>query len=278
MSLVRVVTDSTADVPPDVAERLGITVVPAYIQLGNTSYRDGNGLSREELYSRMPDMQVVPTTAVPPAHEFASVFRKLAEDTDEIVAVTLAATLSGMYSVARLAAQEITNAKVHVVDSLQVTMGLGWMVIAAAEAAAKGRSAEEITGLLEEMKPRVRVYAVLDTLRFLRQSGRVSWARAKAAQILQVKPILEVYMGQVGSVGQTRTRRRALDRLIELVREAGKIERLAVIHTLAPDLEDLRQRLAGLPSPKKLLTSAATTIIGAHVGPRALGVALVASK
>ena len=214
MSVVRVVTDSTADVPPDVAERLGITVVPAYIQVGNSTFRDGKGLSREELYARMSEMQITPTTSVPPAHEFASAFRELAEEADEIVAITVAATLSGMCSVAQLAAREITNAEVHVLDSQQVTMGLGWMVIAAAEAAAKGLCAADILRLVEKMKPRVRVYAALDTLRFVRHSGRVSWARTKAAQLLRVKPILEVYLGRVSSVGQTRTRKRALDRLV----------------------------------------------------------------
>jgi DegV family protein with EDD domain len=275
---VRIVTDSTSDVPPDVAERLGITVVPAYIQVGNTSYQEGKGLTREELYASMPEMQVTPTTSVPPAHEFTAAYRSLAEETDEIVVITLASTLSGMYSVAQLGAQEIANAKIHVVDSLQVTMGLGWMAIAAAEAAAQGSSAGDILKLLEDMKPRVRVYAMLDTLHFLRRGGRVSWARAKAVQLLRVKPILEVHMGEVGNAGQTRTRRRALDLLVDLAQAGGKPERVAVIHTLAPELDEFCQRLASLYPAKELLTAAATTIIGAHAGPSALGVALVGRK
>ncbi len=278
MSRVRIITDSTSDVPPKVAERLHITVVPAYVQVGNRSYRDdGTGINREEFYARLPTMPVVPTTAVPPAHEFATAYRSLVGEADEVIAIVIATSLSGMYNVARLGAREVPELKVHVVDSGQVTMGLGWMAIAAAEAAADGQSAEEILALVENMKPRVHVYAMLDTLEYLRRSGRVSWVRAKAAQVLRIKPIVEVLLGRVSDFGRTRTRRRAIERLVALARTGGRLERLAVLHTCAPEVQDLRRRLADLCSPKQLLTVAVTTIIGTHVGPRGLGVAAVTS-
>lgn len=281
MSRVRIVTDSTSDVPPDMAARLRITVVPAYVQIGNHSYRDGRvsaGLSREEFYSQLPTMPVVPTTAVPPADEFAAAYRSLTPEADEVIAIVVAADLSGMYNVAHLGAREVPDLKVHVVDSGQTTMGLGWMAVAAAEAAAEGRNAQEILTLLEDMKRRVRVYAMLDTLEYLRRSGRVSWARAKAAQVLHIKPIVELLLGQVRDVGRTRTRRRAIERLVELTRALGPVERLAILHTYAPEIDVLRHRLADLCSPKQPLTVAVTTIIGAHVGPEALGVAAVIAK
>lgn len=278
MSRVRILTDSTSDVPPEVAARLCVTVVPAYVQIGNRSYRDdGTGLSREEFYAQLPMMPAVPTTAVPPAHEFATAYHSLVGEADEVIAIVVSTSLSGMYNVAHLGAQEVPELKVHVVDSGQVTMGLGWMVIAAAEAAADGQSAQEILALVEDMKPRVRVYAVLDTLEYLRRSGRVSWARAKTAQVLRIKPIMEVLLGKVRDVGRTRTRRRAIERLVELARAKGPLERLAILHTYAPEVEDLRRRLANLCSPKQLLTVAVTTIIGTHVGPRGLGVAAVSA-
>lgn len=278
MNPVRILTDSTSDVPPEVAARLRITVVPAYVQIGNRSYRDGAGLSREEFYAQLPTMPVVPTTSVPPAHEFTTAYRSLTAETNEVIAIVISANLSGMYNVAHLGAQETPELKVHVVNSGQVTMGLGWMVIVAAEAAAEGKSAQEILALIEGMKPRVRVYAALDTLEYLRRSGRVSWARAKVAQLLRIKPIVEVLLGKVKDAGRTRTRRRAIDRLVELTRALGPLERLAILHTYAPELEDLRCRLADLYAPRHLLTVAATTIIGAHVGPRGLGVAAVTAK
>lgn len=278
MSRVRIVTDSTSDLPPQVAARLGITVVPAYVQIANRSYRDvpsAEGLSREEFYAQLPTMASVPTTAVPPAHEFAVAYRGLVGEADEVIAVVVSASLSGMYNVARLGAEEVPELKVHVVDSGQLTMGLGWMVVAAAEAAMESKSAQEILALVEDMKPRVRVYAVLDTLEYLRRSGRVGWARAKAAQVLRIKPIVEVLLGKVSDLGRARTRRRAVEQLIELVRAQAPLERLAILHTCAPDVEELRNRLADLCPLEQIFTVAVTTIIGTHVGPRGLGVAAV---
>jgi DegV family protein with EDD domain len=282
MSRLRIVTDSTSDLPPEVAARLRITVVPAYVQIGNRSYRDdGAGLNREEFYAQLPTMSSVPTTSVPPAHEFAQAYRSLVGEVDEVVTIAVSTSLSGMYNVAHLGAQEVPELKVHVVDSGQVTMGLGWIVIEAAEAAANGKEAEEILALVEDMKPRVRVYAMLDTLEYLCRSGRVSWARAKAAQLLRIKPIIEVLLGQVRNLGRTRTRHRAIEQLVEFVRSLGPLERLAVLHTYAPEMESFRNRLIEstlLRSPEQLLTVAATTIIGAHVGPRGLGVAVVSAE
>jgi DegV family protein with EDD domain len=280
MRQVRILTDSTSDVPPQVAERLRIAVVPAYVQIGNRSYRDApspEGLSRDAFYAQLPTMSDVPTTAVPPAHDFATAYRNLVGETEEVIAIVISANLSGMYNVAHLGARDVPELKVHVVDSEQLSMGLGWMVVAAAEAAADGKSAQEILALVEDMKPRVYVYAMLDTLEYMRRSGRVSWARAKAAQALRIKPIVEVLLGKVKDVGRTRTRRRAIEQLIELVRALGPLEQLAVLHTHALDLQDFRHRLADF-SPGQLTTVAVTTIIGAHIGPRALGVAAVAAR
>jgi len=281
MNRVHILTDSTSDVPREVAERLHITVVPAYIQFGNRSYRDdasSEGLGREEFYAQLPTMPDVPTTAVPSAHDFGTAYRNLAGETDEVIAIIVSASLSGMYDVARLGAQQAPGLKVHVVDSEQITMGLGWMVIAAAEAAADGKSAPEILTMIEEMKPRVHVYAMLDTLEYVRRGGRVSWARAKAAQVLRIKPIMQVARGDIIEQGRTRTRRRAIERLIQLVRALGPLERLAVLHTYAPALERFQSRLADFCSLEQLPPVVVTTIIGAHVGPRALGVAAVAAK
>jgi DegV family protein with EDD domain len=281
MSQVRILTDSTSDIPSEVAARLHITVVPAYVQIGNHSYPDASstmGLSREEFYAQLPAMTDVPTTSVPPAHEFSAAYRSLADVAEEVIAVVIATSLSGMYNVAHLAAQDVPEVRVHVVDSEQVTMGLGWLVIAAAEAAAEGQSAQEILALIEEMKARVRVYAMLDTLEYLHRSGRVNWARAKAAQILRIKPMVEVFLGKVINLGRARTRSRAIGELMARVRAMGPLERLAILHTYPPDLEHFRGQLANLCSSDQLFTVPVTTIIGAHVGPRGLGVAAVTAR
>jgi DegV family protein with EDD domain len=279
MSRIRILTDSTSDIPPDVAARLHITVVPAYVQIGNSSHRDdGTELNRERFYADLPTMPSLPTTSVPPAHEFTAAYRSLMEEADGVIAIVVSTSLSGMYNVAKLGAQDVPGLRIHVVDSGQVTMGLGWQVVAAAEAAAEGKDAQQILALIENMRPRVRVYATLDTLEFIRRSGRVGWARAKAAQMLRIKPTLEVLRGEVRDLGQTRTRRRAIDQLVERTRALGPLERLAILHTYAPEIERFRERLADLCSPKNLLTVTVTTIIGAHVGPRGLGVAAVTTS
>jgi DegV family protein with EDD domain len=278
MSRVRILTDSTSDIPSELAERLKITVVPAYVQMGSLSYRDeptSTGFSREEFYRQLSSMPDVPTTAVPPAHEFAAAYRDLANEAEELVVIVVSTTLSGMYNVAHLAAQDVPDVQIHIVDSEQVTMGLGWLVIAAAEAAAEGKGAREILALIEDMKPRVHVYAMLDTLEYLRRSGRVRWARARAAQILRIKPIVEVFLGKVIDIGRVRTRQRAIDHLLDCVRALGPLERLAILHTYSPDLETFGRRLADLSKTAQLTTVAVTTIIGAHVGPKGLGVATV---
>ncbi len=279
MKRVHILTDSTSDVPPEMAERLRITVVPAYVHVGNRSYRDAPGLSdglgREEFYAQLPSMPDVPTTAVPPIRDFVTAYGDLAGEAEEVIAIVLATALSGMYDVALLGAQQTPGLKVHVVDSEQLSMGHGWIVVAAAKAAAEGKSVPEILALIEDMKPRVHIYAMLDTLEYVRRGGRVSWARAKAAQMLRIKPIMKVIRGNVSEQGRSRTRRRAIEQLIELVRALGPLERLAVIHTYAPDVEEFRHRLADFCPLEQLPTVAVNTIIGAHVGPRGLGVAAV---
>lgn len=278
MSQVHILTDSTSDIPSEVASRLHITVVPAYVQIGDHSYPDGEELDREAFYAHLPKWSNLPTTSVPPIDAFASAYRRLGAEAEEVIAIVVSTTLSGMYNVAQRAVEDVPGLNVHVVDSEQVSLGLGWMVIAAAEAAAKGASVPDILALVEDMKPRMRVYAALDTMEFLRRSGRVSWARAMAAQILRIKPIVEVARGKVENLGLVRTREKAIARLEELTRAIGPLERLAFLHSGAPEIEILYRRLQDLCSPENLITSLTTTIIGAHVGPRGLGIAAVAAR
>jgi DegV family protein with EDD domain len=275
---VRIVTDSTADVPLDIAARWRITVVPAYVQIEGRAYQDGIGLSRDRFYERLPGLRSLPTTAAPSIDEFAHAYQSLANQAKELVVLTVSSTLSSIYNVAQLAARKVREPRVHVVDSHLATMGHGWLAIAAAEAAASGASTDEVLRLVEEMKPRVHVRAALDTLEYVRRGGRVSWARAKAAQILHIKPIVSLVAGGVQEQGRTRTMHQAIERLVEFVRGLGPLERLAVLHTATPEVEGLRQRLEDLFSPAELLTIVATTAIGTHVGPRAVGVAAVTAR
>jgi DegV family protein with EDD domain len=279
MSPVHIVTDSTADIPPELAADLGITVVPAYVQIGTRSYRDGIDLSREEFYAQLPTMEITPTTAVPPMEDFGTTFQRLRARADGVVAITVSGRLSGMYSVATMAARDVPGGQdIRVVDSGQTSMGLGLIVIAAARAAAMGARVEEIATLVEDIRPRVHVFAVLDTVEYLRRSGRVSWARAKAVEILRVKPVIGLTQGYVHQLGRVRTMHQAVERLVDLCKALGSLEQLAVLHTYSPLVDELRRRLAACHPIEELLTVVATTTIGAHVGPRGLGMAAVSVK
>jgi len=275
MERVRIVTDSTSDIPADLAGRLGITVVPAYVQVEGQSLRDGVQITRAEFYRRLPGLTRIPTTSVPPAHEFAAAFRSLVGQADAVVAPLVSNKLSGMLNTARLGSREVPEIEVHLVDSTQVAMGLGWQAVVAAEAAAARKGVDEIISLIRQVQPRVRLYALLDTLEYLHRSGRVAWARAAAAQLLNIKPLLEVRQGEVIMIGKVRTRNKAIERLLEMVSDLGPLERLAVVHTQAPDVESFRVRLGDLFPVEQIVVSDVGPIVGTHVGPGALGIAAV---
>lgn len=275
MQSVRIVTDSTCDVPAELAERLKITVVPAYVQMEGQSLRDREQISRAAFYRRLPHLSEVPTTATPPAHEFAMAFRELVGRAEEVVAILLSESLSGMYNSASLGAQEVPQLKIHLVDSRQLAMGLGWQVIIAAEAAAAGWAATGIVAQLADLRPRIRILTMLDTLKYLHRSGRVAWAQAAAARLLRIKPLIEVHEGEVILLGRVRTRRAAIERLVEMVEALGPLDRLAVVHTAAQDVEAFRDRLGAFVPVEQILISQVGPVVGAHVGPDALGVAAV---
>jgi len=275
MQRVRILTDSTADVPASLAERLGIVVVPAYVQFDGKSLRDGDQITREEFYRLLLTLKKPPTTAVPPAEEFAAAFRGLVGQTEEVIAILLSTTLSGMYNVAWLGSQAVPELKIHLVDSRQLAMGLGWQVILAAEAAAEGKSGEEILAFLSDLQPRIRVLAMLDGLDHLQHSGRVEWARAMAVRLLRIKPLIEVRDGEVVLIGRVRTRRRAVERLVEMTAALGPLERLAVMHSAAPDVERFCRRLGAIFPPDQTLVTQVGPVVGTHIGPHALGVAVI---
>ncbi|MBN1178759.1 MAG: DegV family protein, partial [Anaerolineae bacterium] len=240
------------------------------------SLRDGEQITRADFYRRLPTLSQVPTTAAPPGHEFALVFRRLLEEADTIIAVLVSASLSGMMNSAYIGKNELPGADIHLVDSRQVTMGLGWQAIVAAEAAAAGQSAVDILALLEDVRPRVRVVALLDTLDYLHRSGRVAWARVVAARLLRIKPLIEVAEGVVSMAGRVRTRGKAIEQVLRDTQALGRLERLASLHTAAPpDLAAFRSRLEALFPDETIVSSEVGPVVGTHVGPWCLGIAAI---
>lgn len=268
---IGIVTDSTADLPTEITQALQIKVVPAILIIGNKSLKDGEGISRQEFYEQLPSMKTPPTTSAPSSGAFAQVYEQFfRQGVGQVLSIHVASTLSGIYNAARIAAREFGR-RVQVLDSGQVTLGLGYQVIAAAEAALSGLSLSEILERVADVRRRIRLVAMLDTLEYVRRSGRVSWARASLGTLLQIKPFLSVEEGKVLRLGEARTRRKGLQRLYEMLQELGPLERLAILHTNAE--AEARQMLAEFSPAQTQIPFLVnvTTIIGTHVGPNALG-------
>jgi DegV family protein with EDD domain len=275
---IRIVTDSTCDLPPEIIARYGISVVPLYINVGDQEYLDGIDLTRQEFYARLPTFPVHPTTAVPSPQKFQVIYNLLADEgATSVLSIHISEALSAVVNVARLAAQEISSTLVTVLDSRQLSLGTGFLVEKAAKMAAEGHSVEEILSALGAQIKRSHVFAALDTLEFLRRSGRMNRFIANLGAFLHIKPILTMYDGKPGKE-QVRTRQRATKRLGEMLREIGAFERIAILHSNALDrVSELRELVSSLSWVGELLVVDITPVIGAHIGPGAYGFAVVAA-
>ncbi len=277
--MVKVVTDSTSDIPEELAVELEITIVPCNVHFGLETYRDGLDLSKEEFYARLQTSPTLPTTSAPAVGLFEATYRELANETDQILSIHLASALSAIYNSACLGAEAISDAEITLIDSRQASMGLGWLVIAAARAAQESRSLAEIAALLEDMMPRVRVFAALDTLEYLQKGGRVGKAVAVLGTLLNIKPLIEIRDSAVLPLERVRTRRKSIQRLIELVAALGPLEELAVLHSNAPqEAHRLAEEISFLHPLERILIAEVGVIIGTHAGPNGLGVACVVAR
>ena len=269
------VSDSTSDIPANLAEQYGIEIVPAVVNINGKSYLDGLDISRDEFYVRLPGLAPLPTTSSPSVGAFQERYIKLLEaGADSIISIHPPNALSGIFNAARLAAQPFGE-RITVLDSGQVSLGLGYQVILAAEAAARGGSKDDLVTLVENLSKRVRVTALLDSIDYVRRSGRVSWAAAMIGGVFRLHPLIELRYGIVHRLGQVRTRLQGIRRLVETLNSWGALERLAVLHTNAEFaarqlMEEIKSKVEAPP----LLVNV-TTAIGTHVGPNGLGFAVV---
>jgi fatty acid kinase fatty acid binding subunit len=276
--MINIVTDSTSDIPPDIARELNITVIPVHVIFGEESFDDGITITREEFYRRLKTTKVLPTTSTPSAGEFAETYQRVG---GEIVAIHVASKWSSLLNVAHLGAELASNAQVTFFDSGKLAMGLGWQVILAARAAQEGKSAAEIMQILQEAKHRVRLFAALDTLEFLRRSGRVNAFLARFGQLLSIKPIIDVGDGEVSMIDRVRTRHAAIDRVREMTYNLGPLQSLAVLHTSNYETaralaDEFVMSISNLREP--IIVCEATTAVGTHVGPNGLGIAAIVAE
>jgi DegV family protein with EDD domain len=267
---IRILTDSTSDLLESVVREHQIEVIPSTLVVDGISYADGAGLSRHEFYERMPSMKTPPTTAAPAIGEFETRYEAMLQACDQIYSIHPAASLTGTADIARAAAQNFAG-RVHVIDGQSLSLGTGFQVLAAAEAAANGATQAQVEQAIHETRARLKVIALFDTLEYLRRSGRVSWARATIGGLLNLKPMVELVEGRVESLGASRTYHHGIERIAEMLNEQGPLQRLALLHTNA---EDEARKLLALakhtPQIPPFFVNV-TTVIGAHVGPHAIG-------
>ncbi len=276
---IRIVTDSTCDLPRQLIEKHRIAVIPMYIHAGEQTFKDGIDLSRKEFYERLPGFKPTPTTAAPSPEVFRQVYEQLAlEGATEILSIHISISLSAVVTIASQAAAETGKVKVTAFDSRQLSLGTGFQVLAAAQAAEAGRSMSEILSMLEDLVQRTRVFAALDTLEFLRRSGRMNFAISFLGTLLQIKPFLKMYAGKP-TAERIRSRNGAMNRLVELLEESHPYERIALLHSQASDraaalLERVRHLLPG----GDILIEEINPVLGAHLGPGVLGFACISQK
>jgi DegV family protein with EDD domain len=274
---VRIVTDSTCDLPAEIISEFGISVMPLYINVGDKGFLDGVEISRQEFYVNLPNYAVHPTTAAPSPEKFRDLYESLAEQgANEILSIHISISLSATLDSARRGAQETKSVPVTVFDSRQLSLGMGFLVETAAKLAKEGHTVKEIIPVLENQISRTRVFAALDTLEFLKRSGRMSGIMAGLGSFLQLKPILTMYEGKPGAE-RVRTRERATRRVLDHLRGMGALERVAIIHSNAPDrVAEIRERASSYLPADKVLAVDITPVLGAHIGPGIIGFAAVA--
>lgn len=271
---VHIVTDSASDLPKDLVAERGITVVPLTVRFGDAPEIVDGSISAEDFWSRCNSSPVLPQTSAPSTGDFEEAFRKAAAaGANGVVCVTLASGLSATFSSASAAAESVkADIAVRVVDSRTASLGEGLITLAAAEAAESGAGVEQVEAAATNAASRTKVYAALDTLEFLKKGGRIGGAQAFLGSLLSIKPIIEVGNGGVEPESKQRTRSRAMQYLADKVKSAGPLERLAVVHGRAPDVDEFTDLLADYAPKGGIIVSDVGAVIGAHSGPRLLGV------
>lgn len=272
-----IVTDSTSDLPKYLAEQHEIEVIPTILILDGQEYADGNGISRDDFYNQLPSLRTPPTTAAPSIGDFAARYDSLlSRGCDHILSIHPAGQLTAIINSARQAAQDFPE-KITVVDSLSLSLGLGFQALAAAEAAEDGLDAA--LDAIESARKRLKVYAALDTMEYLKRSGRVPGAVAALGGLLSIKPLIELTEGEVKAIGAVRTTTQANQRMLNLLLQGGELQRLAVLHTgaeqRAKDFLDTLMQTASRSVPRDILLVNVTPVIGTHLGPHGLGFAAV---
>lgn len=278
---VKIVTDSVSDLPPQVVKELGITVVPLNVRFGAEVYRDGVDLTAEQFFDKLVHSKILPVTSVPSPGAFAEIYDKLAEETDEILVITLTSKLSGTHEVAlqSIGLMKEKCRRIEVIDSRLAVMAQGLVVIAAARAAQAGAKFDEILDIVHRNIPRADMRAAFDTLEYLQRGGRIGKAQAFLGSILKINPIIGMKDGEVFPFGRERSRAKAIDHLYDFAMSYSRIEEMAVEYAVALDeAEMLAERLGSKFPKERVYRSRVSPVIGTHTGPSLLIVTVLGDR
>lgn len=278
--MVEIVTDSISDITPQLAQKLGISLVPLYLQFGNEVYRDNVDISTEEFYQRLEKSKTIPTTSTVTPQFFAELFTKLAEKTKEILAITVSQRFSGTYGSALQGKTMVTkDCRIEVIDSRLAIGGQMLLVISATEMAKSGAKLDQIVDWVRRAISRIHVRMSFDTLDYLRKGGRIGKAKAFLGSLLKVNPVLGVKNGDTFPFARPRNRAQAIDFLVNFVKSFRRIKALVIEDANTPDeLEILAQRLKDVVPPEHTYRSKVSPIVGTHVGPHVLAVSVLEAE
>lgn len=270
--MLRIVTDSTADIPPAEQKRLGISVVPLNVHFGDKVYRDRVDLGGAEFFDRLRAAGQLPRTSQPSVGAFEETFRSAVTAGDEVVSIVLSARLSGTFNSASLAAQAVDSKRIEVIDSQTTSMAMGFLAIEAAAMARAGEPKSQIVERVNQLRPKARIVAGIDTLTYLEKGGRIGHARALLGSLLNMKPILTLKDGEVHPLARARGRAQMLDRLVQFLEREGQVSKLAVLHgAIEHDAAQLRDRVAPRYPGLDILLAETGPVLGTHTGPGVIG-------
>lgn len=275
---IRIVADSTCDLPVALAKKYDIEVIPTCINIGDQTYLDGVNMTREQFYEGLPHFSSIARTSAPGPDAFIHAYEKLAQaGASDIISIHPPANLSNLFNVAQLAANVVKKVRIIPLDLGQVTLGTGLLAIMAARAAQAGESLDSIIKRLIERATRTYTFAALETMEFLKRSGRIPGLLASIGSLLSIKPIIALSKGVI-TLEKVRTTRSATEHLIRRVKDLGPLEELSIVHAHAPDRAEGLLKLLGeiLPNRKEPLLVEATPILGVHVGLGAVGIVAIA--
>ena len=278
---IKIVTDSTSDLPPGLAEGLGITVVPLNVHFGTEVFKDGVDLSADDFYDRLAGGAELPKTSQPSIGDFVGVYEQIGQGADGILSLHVSSRLSGTYNAAAQARVKANvGCPIEVLDTYQASMGVGMVALAAAKEAREGAGLEDVVGVAQEAMTRCECMALFDTLEYLQKGGRIGKARALVGTLLKIKPMIIIRDGEVHELGKERTRSRVIAALLRVARGLGPLEEVAIMYSTTPvDAGFIAANLKELlPKGKEPIITRFGPVIGTYAGPGALGIGLLRSE